>query len=94
MSGFCFSFGAEKHATLHDRGYFRSRKAEPGLGQIEETHQAVHRCTDFIARPEMLKFFWDTDDQRHVDAAVKEEPLTARKHATVVRVENDNRIFG
>ena len=93
--GLGFGVRAEKDSALKIVRHFGSRQAEPGLGHIDETNDTIDGGSGFFATGvKMFPFFRNTDDQGTVDPTGIEEAFAPGEHTAMVRVVNDDGIFG
>ena len=86
-------FRPHEDVALHDCGNVSACEAEPGLRHVQEADQAIHGGAGCGCGPQVFVFFRNANDERCVDAAVKQEAFAAWQHAPVIGIENDNGIF-
>ena len=82
----------EERFALHIFGDGDAGEAEDGGRVVHKTHEAVDGGAGF-AGGEVLPFFRETNQERHVHAAVQQRTLVAGHATAVVAVKKDDRVF-
>ena len=87
------SVGSKEGLALHGFGDWLAEQVQHGGGIVHKAYELVSGAAGF-AGGEMLPFFGEANDQRHVHTAIKQGTLMAGHAATVVAVEKYNRVLG